>query len=179
MNNQGSLFLIIGLPGAGKSTLANYLSKKINAPILSTELFRSILFDTKNTNKDIDFSETELEIVYNSISYITAQLSHINNNLIVEGVFRNNNQRLYFLNNARNFKKIVKIFLFADEDKILFRLRTRKSINTSIAPAGPSTYLGLIKTFQKPDDTYQIFNTSNLSAEQIGNDILENIGFLN
>ena len=95
MNNQGFLFLIIGLPGTGKSTLANYLSQKMNASILSTELFRSFLFNKKGTNKDIDFSKTELEIVYNSISYIVAQLSHINNNLIVEGVFRNNSQRLY------------------------------------------------------------------------------------
>lgn len=177
MNNLGFLFLIIGLPGVGKSTLSNYLSKKINAPILSTELFRSILFNKKYTNKDVDFSRTELEIVYNSISYIAAQLSHINNNLIVEGVFRNNSQRLDLFNNARYFKKIIKIYLFADEDDILVRLRNRKSIDTNIAPAGPSTYLELTKTYQKPDNTYQIYSTSKLSAEQINNDILKKLEF--
>ena len=177
MNNLGFLFLIIGLPGVGKSTLSNCLSKKINAPILSTELFRSILFNKKYTNKDVDFSRTELEIVYNSISYIAAQLSHINNNLIVEGVFRNNSQRLDLFNNARYFKKIIKIYLFADEDDILVRLRNRKSIDTNIAPAGPSTYLELTKTYQKPDNTYQIYSTSKLSAEQINNDILKKLEF--
>ena len=118
-----------------------------------------------------------MEIVYNSISYIAAQLSHINNNLIVEGVFRNNSQRLDLFNNARYFKKIIKIYLFADEDDILVRLRNRKSIDTNIAPAGPSTYLELTKTYQKPDNTYQIYSTSKLSAEQINNDILKKLEF--
>lgn len=75
------LILICGLPGTGKSTVANALARKIGATVLRTDEIRKKLFEEPR------YSEEEKELVYRVIFLIAEHLLKNRCNVIIDGTF--------------------------------------------------------------------------------------------
>ncbi len=75
------LILICGLPGTGKSTVANALARKIGATVLRTDEIRKKLFEEPR------YSEEEKELVYRVIFLIAEHLLRNGCNVIIDGTF--------------------------------------------------------------------------------------------
>lgn len=75
------LILVCGLPGTGKSTLANNLARKINATVLRTDVIRKELF------KRPRYTEEEKKLIYDIVFLIAKYLLEKKNNVIIDGTF--------------------------------------------------------------------------------------------
>ncbi|MBS7654946.1 adenylyl-sulfate kinase [Candidatus Bathyarchaeota archaeon] len=98
---------ITGLPGSGKSTIANELSKKlkkekINFQLLSIEEARRFLTPTPS------YSEEERKIVYNALVFTTKLLTRNGINVIIDAT---GNRRSYRDNAREKIKKFMEIYV--------------------------------------------------------------------
>jgi tRNA uridine 5-carbamoylmethylation protein Kti12 len=75
------LILVSGLPSSGKSTIAEYLSRHLRAPLFTRDMFKEIMFDTFGWDKDqewldkIGFVATKTFFKLSNLSYVLADWS--------------------------------------------------------------------------------------------------------
>ena len=152
MNNF--LLLLIGLPGTGKSTIANALVKEFdNIVFLDTDQIRRKLFkhlydaDLQTWRVNI-YDENYKEVVYNAITYFTETLLTYGMSVIVEGVFGRKYRRETVINVAKKQKKPYIVVWCETPQKILeARLKERQSQKT-VSDANFNVYLKLKKNFE-------------------------------
>ncbi len=75
------LVLITGLPGTGKSTIANHLARRMDADLLRTDEIRKHLF------AEPTYSEEEKELVYKAMFLAARYLIKAGRGVIIEGTF--------------------------------------------------------------------------------------------
>ncbi|WP_050638674.1 MULTISPECIES: AAA family ATPase [Clostridia] len=83
------IIVISGLPGSGKSHLAEYIAEKLNLPMICKDSIKEILFDTigfRNREEKTKLNEASLQIMFS----ISKELLKTNQNLILENNFENN-----------------------------------------------------------------------------------------
>ena len=169
------VLLICGLPGTGKSTVANDLHAILGWPIVSTEVMRSRLFDRKAASQDVDFSDIELQVVYRAVAVVSEYLSSEGINVIVEGVFRSREQRNLVLDvAARLGLNVTKVVLRGNEREILSRLAKRQS-HANVAPAGPRAFRQIKRGFEPVQRDFLAYNTTREAMSEICLSILREI----
>jgi adenylate kinase len=126
--------IFLGLPGSGKGTQADLLSKELNIPSISTgELLRNEIKNNSDISRSIKIKmengeliedETVIKILKNNILNDSCK-----NGFILDGFPRNLNQAIKLENMLDEInKKINKVFNFiADEDVIIKRILGRYS----------------------------------------------------
>lgn len=60
--------LVTGIPAAGKSTMAKFLSKKLKLPVISKDTIKELLFDYigfQSREEKVLLGTTSMEIMYN------------------------------------------------------------------------------------------------------------------
>lgn len=169
------IILVIGLPGTGKTTLSRLLSNKLQIPLITTENIRNELFPEEvNYYRDYDFTQNQLDIVYQTVYLIAKYLSFTFYSYIIDGVYRSKTQRDPIKNIAttsnRNF---YGIHFICSEEEAIRRLKFRK-IEGNISPAGINTYYKIAKEYEKVDnDSFLIFDTTNKTPKTILTEIME------
>jgi hypothetical protein len=87
------LILVCGLPGTGKSTIANNLAKRLHATVLRTDVIRKELLEEPT------YTEEEKRLIYNVTFLIARYLLEAGCNVILDGTFyrRDLRQKVYAL----------------------------------------------------------------------------------
>ncbi len=169
------IVLIFGLPGSGKTTLAKEIAEYFKCPIVCTEEVRSYLYEEYNVPDDKDFSKEELVISYNTVQLLTKYIVENNMSIVIEGVFRTQNQRKKILDlaNSEN-EKIYSFYLNCEKNIILERLVRRKKGKT-VSPCGPITINEIERSFEIPSKNECIFISNNSSIETAKDIMIEEI----
>lgn len=116
------LVLITGLPGTGKSTVANHLSKRINASVLRTDEIRKRLFVKPK------YTDEEKEIVYKSLFLIAEKLLKVKSNVVIDGTFYKRSLRHRIYRTAASTRsRLIIVECVASVDAIERRMRRRKN----------------------------------------------------
>ncbi len=97
------LVLITGLPGTGKSTIANHLARRMDADLLRTDEIRKHLFEAPT------YSEEEKELVYKAMFLVARHLLAAGSSVIIEGTFyrRALRERVYRIADEAKNKMVI------------------------------------------------------------------------
>ena len=121
MNN---LIIISGDLAAGKSTLANALSKELNIPFITKDNLKEIACDVigyanREENRNLSITATE------SMIYFFKQVSMVGGDLIIEANFRNNEiERVKEIAEEKGYNVIL-IVLYGDVNLLYQRFLDR------------------------------------------------------
>lgn len=152
------LIVVCGLPGTGKSTIARYLSKKLDAIILSTDRIRKLII-----RKPV-YSEKEKEFVYEVMFLIADFLLKNNFKCILDGVFHKRKLRERAESLAYKYgKKFILIECTAEESVIKQRLSKARKFSE----ADFEVYKKLKEIFEPIQQEHIKVNTSRALDEII------------
>lgn len=142
MKSKTKLILVCGLPGTGKTTVAEAIAAKAKAYVLSTDVIRREVVDKP------DYSENEKEMVYNLVFGMAQQMLGSSKNVLVDGTFYRKELRDKVKKIAASMKsELVIVEVICDENAVRERLAKRcKGCCTSDADF--SVYLKLKKSFE-------------------------------
>lgn len=83
--------LVTGIPAAGKSTMAKFLSKELKLPVISKDTIKELLFDYigfQSREEKVRLGTTSMEIMYN----MAEQLMEVGQLFILENNFENSSK---------------------------------------------------------------------------------------
>jgi predicted kinase len=118
------IILFCGLPGVGKTTLANELAPLINAVVLSTDKIRKELISSNPT-----YSKEEKELIYNVMLLVARYLhDEADVNCILDATFNTEESRRKARKKLASVspEQIYIVECICPEDIVISRLRARK-----------------------------------------------------
>jgi predicted kinase len=180
------LIMLIGLPGSGKTTLAQKIVERYGCDFFSSEMVGAQIDRYQSVKEDRDFSEAKQEEIYEKLA-VDVFSSLQTHNAVVEGVFRSENQRGMIDAVYRRMKEIredltyLKFWITCDTQVAIERINRRKQQGT-ISPAGVNTFWTVNEEYEIPteDEGFVIVdNSASIEAafESISSCIDERIGF--
>lgn len=125
---KGWCIWITGLPGSGKSTVANLLLEKLNARNIHAQLVSVDMLRRSVTPKP-SYSEEERDIVYASLVFTAKLLAENGVNVIIDAT---GNRRRYRDSAREQIEKFVEVYLRCPLEECMKREKHRK--NTHLAP---------------------------------------------
>lgn len=153
------IHLVIGLPGAGKSTVEAYLSVILGALAYSTDHVCERLFPQRSTSDVVDFTPQELEIVYRALPLIlsAAKRARPDVHIVFSGSFRYSWQRQLMIDAAAAAGSVASVVLVeAPAGSIEERLRKR--CEETSQQGSVSGHLKVAAEFEYPADAFVINN---------------------
>ena len=110
---QPTLVLLLGVPGAGKSTFAKQLAAQLNAPRISADTVRKNMFDNPREH----MNGTDDLKVSNVMSYITHEILTAKQSVIYDGLIESYDKRqaLYVLARGTEAKCLLIELSVAEE----------------------------------------------------------------
>ena len=151
------LIVISGLPGTGKSTIADILSEKIRAPVLRTDEIRKKLIEKPT------YSEDERELVYRVMFIVAEYLVKQGVPCILDATFNKEERRRKVVELAeRNNVPIYFIECICDEEVVKERLKGDKRFSSD---ADWEVYLKLKREFEPIMQDHIIIDTTRGSVE--------------
>lgn len=148
------LVLITGLPGTGKSTVADHLAKRINAKVLRTDEIRKRLFAKPK------YTDEEKELVYRALFGIAERLLMLKHNVIIDGTFykRELRQQIYKIA-ALTKSKLIIVECTAPEEAIVKRMRRRLK-GRGLSDADYEVYTKIKKEYEPIESEHITLDTS-------------------
>lgn len=146
------LVVITGLPGSGKTTVADSLSKEINAIVLSTDKIR------KNMFKNPVYNENDKRVVYNELFSRAREYLSSGKNVILDGTFYTKSLRDKAKEvGASVSEKVIFIYCETPEQILKERITKRKD---KFSDADFSVYLKIKEVFEDFEEEVIIVDTS-------------------
>lgn len=105
---MSNLYLICGMSGAGKTTLAKKLEKSIPAVRLCGDELISVIIKNKDDKEELDRLRNPIEKV---MWDLTEKLLAASVNVILDNGFWSQEERLHYLRSAKQINSSVKVFL--------------------------------------------------------------------
>jgi adenylylsulfate kinase len=173
---KGWCIWITGLPGSGKSTVANLLLKKLKAKDIHAQLVSIDMLRRAVTPKS-SYSEGERDMVYAALVFTARLLVENGVNVVIDAT---GNRRRYRDEARRQIDKFIEVYLQCPLDLCMKREKHRK--NTHLAPkriykkglAGKSqTVPGVNVPYEAPEHPEVTINTGKQSPERSAQRILE------
>ncbi|HEX8762956.1 MAG TPA: AAA family ATPase [Candidatus Saccharimonadales bacterium] len=119
------VILILGLPGAGKTTLAKKLAQELNLPLVVKDDLKVILLDAYGW-KDRETSIQAGSVSYKLMDYVIIGQLKAGNSLIVESTFDPKYDDARFQSWQEKYGvRYVQIYCYADADTIRQRFKER------------------------------------------------------
>lgn len=146
------IIIICGLPGTGKTFLADTLSKQINAVVLSTDKIRKeLLYKPK-------YTLWERSLIYDVMFLLAKYLNSAGINCILDGTFNQQRSRDEVIKKLNLKKKDLFIIeCTCPENIIMSRLRDRKN---DFSDANASIYFKMKKIYEKVVENHLTIDTS-------------------
>lgn len=161
-----TLILVIGLPGTGKTVLANELSSFLpDKPVhLSTDSIRRNVFNFSQHQYakfgENYYSSQNRQLVYNVLRLIVEILIKQQLSVIVDGTFNSQATRKMFYNECNQFNcNLVVIETICSEETAKDRIFSRKTKGKDISDADFAIYLEMKKRFEPIKKNHLIVNT--------------------
>lgn len=146
------LVVITGLPGSGKTTIADSLSKEIDAIVLSTDKIR------KNMFKNPVYNENDKRVVYNELFSRAREYLSSGKNVILDGTFYTKSLRDKAKEvGASVSEKVIFIYCETPEQILKERITKRKD---KFSDADFSVYLKIKEVFEDFEEEVIIVDTS-------------------
>ncbi|NYT04232.1 MAG: ATP-binding protein [Candidatus Methanofastidiosa archaeon] len=150
------LIVITGLPGTGKTTIAEELAKKIDAIVLSTDKIRKTIFE-----KPV-YNEEDKRIVYNELFSQTSKSLSKGKNVILDGTFYTKALRKRAKEVGELFGKNV-YFVYCETPEEILKERIENRLD-KYSDADYSVYIKMKKIFEKfEEEVIKIDTSQNLS----------------
>lgn len=147
------LIVVTGLPGTGKTTIAEALAKEADAVVFSTDKIRKMIFE-----KPI-YDEEDKRIVYNTLFSQTKKYLTVGKNVILDGTFYTKVLRERAKEVGKSFSEKV-FFVYCDTPEELLKERIDKR-KDEFSDADYSVYLKMKKIFEEFEGDVIIIDTSN------------------
>jgi predicted kinase len=147
------LIVITGLPGTGKTTIAEELAKEIDAIVFSTDKIRKKIFQ-----KPV-YNEEDKKIVYNQLFLETNKYLAKGKNVILDGTFYTKSLRQRAKEVGKSLSNNV-YFIYCEtpEEILKKRIENRKD---KYSDADYGVYLKMKKIFEEFEDDFIKIDTSN------------------
>jgi adenylylsulfate kinase len=176
--NEGLVIWITGLPGSGKSTIANAL-KKLNPEFIILNMDEMRRFVTPRPT----YSEVERDIVYRAIVYLSKILSDIGSNVIIDAT---GNLRKWRTLARKKIKRYIEVYLrcplsicIEREEKRIKKYGAPKNIYKKASKGWPIP--GISAPYEEPINPEIVIDTAKLSIKEsaeIINDRIKEINLL-
>jgi predicted kinase len=152
--DKPTVIFVLGLPGSGKTTVAAKLADIHGFPLVTTEVIGAQLLSVGQEDEDRDYSSEETQRIYNMMYLMTDLLLSSGSGVVVDGVFRNNEQRDRIFEIAGKYNATVKGYeVSCAEEVLLKRIRARK-LKGTVSPAGEAGYRKIASEFEPVDDRF-------------------------
>ena len=147
------LVVVAGLPGVGKTTIAEALAKEIDAVVFSTDKIRKMIFE-----KPI-YNEEDKRVVYTELFSQAGKYLAKGKNVILDGTFYTKILRKRAKEIGKSLNKNV-YFVYCDtpEDLLKERINERKD---KYSDADYGVYLKMKKIFEQFEEDFIFIDTSN------------------
>lgn len=156
----------MGISGSGKSVASKYISKKLNAEVINTDVLHSLLFPNGERTETGDFTPEQLAEIYRCLRPLAYYLSKIapDKHIIFEGNFRFKKQRDFITEMMEAEELPYKIlFIELSSDEIAEQRITNRHLNEG-APDTYEDYLKIKKVYERPEHAYIIDNSDDLNS---------------
>lgn len=147
------LIIITGLPGTGKTTVAEALAKEIGATVLSTDKIRKMIFE-----KPV-YNEEDKRVVYGELFSQARKNLALDKNVILDGTFYTKILRNRAKEIGKSLKKKV-YFVYCDTPEDLLKERINKRMD-KYSDANYEVYLKMKKIFEQFEEDFIFIDTSN------------------
>ncbi len=169
--NSPTLYLLLGLPGAGKTTAAKEISKLTGAVHLSSDNVRLDLFSSP------DFSKKEHDILYKSLDKMCEQLLNAGQSVIYDANLNRyiHRQEKYVL--AKKVGAISRLVWIDIHRNTAKQRRIDEKRHHSLVPAHETPqamFERIAEIFEAPqnDETYTILDGTKITADYIKSKLL-------
>ncbi len=172
---KGWCVWVTGLPGSGKSTVANLLLEKLRAQNVHTQIV-SIDVIRQYATPQPTYSEEERATAYGALVFTAKMLTENGVNVIIDAT----GNRRHFRDQARQaIPRFIEAYLDCSLEVCMHREEKRK--DTHLAPTGiykkaeegeAPTVPGIGVPYEEPEDPEVKVDTSRLSAEECAERIL-------
>lgn len=150
------LIVITGLPGTGKTTIAEELAKDIDAVVLSTDKIRKTIFE-----KPV-YNEEDKRIVYGELFSQTSKNLSKDKNVILDGTFYTKALRKRAKEVGELFGKNV-YFVYCETPEEILKERIENRMD-KYSDADYNVYLKMKKIFEEfEEEVIKIDTSHNLS----------------
>jgi len=157
--NNPKIVILMGLPGSGKSYVADYLNKNLGFTVLSGENISNALF--KNDQN------TDYNLVYKTLRQLAKKLLKEKYSIVIDGTnLKYSFRKQIYDELCQNIKPIL-IYLLVDDEIALKRINNRgedKSNSQNIkSSCSPETFIKFKNEIEVPkdnEDSYQIKSDS-------------------
>lgn len=152
------ILLIGGLMGAGKSTLADYLSKLTHARVLRSDILRKSIYGSDDNDKSLSFGEDKYSAEATTHTYLAlaqcaqGELIH-SRSVIVDASFTAADHRRAFVELGRQANlPVLMLWCTLDREKALERLNQRQAQGTDVSDGRAELYDAQREKAQTPND---------------------------
>lgn len=162
------LYLMLGYPGAGKTTVAEFISQITGAVHLNSDQFRIHMF-----KKPLEISETEHENMYRMLDHITEQTLKSGKSVIYDAnLNRYQHRKEKYDICERSGAQTKLIWVKTDEDEARKRATIEAGEHPGHRPFGnmdTATFARLIDQIEKPKENEKaiIINGNELTKQNI------------
>ncbi|HEX5456453.1 MAG TPA: ATP-binding protein [Candidatus Saccharimonadales bacterium] len=172
--SKPTLYLMLGYPGAGKTTVSELISKVTGAVHLNSDQFRLHMF-----KEPLGISETEHEYMYKMLDHITEQTLKSGKSVIYDANLNRHAHRQEKYDICKRTGAAAKlIWVKTDADEARKRATVEAAEHPEHRPFGnmdPDTFDRLVNQMEPPRDneTVIIVDGSRISEESIKNAITQ------
>lgn len=129
-NSQSLVILILGLPGAGKTTLGKKIADELHLPFISKDGIKVRLFDVYGW-KDREASKQAGSAAYKLMDYFIEEQIRHGNSLILESTFNPAYDNARFQVWQKEYGvRYVQLYCYADADVVRQRFAERAKTDT-------------------------------------------------
>ncbi|MEI7425952.1 MAG: AAA family ATPase [Candidatus Moraniibacteriota bacterium] len=126
MHKKSLLIIISGLPAAGKTTLAEKISKKFNIPVVSCDQIKELIFDRVGRWDDTDIFDGVSNASYDLIYRIAENIMQVGGACILEAFFLSQLADLRISNIQKKYNcEVLQIYLESDIETLESRYKER------------------------------------------------------
>ncbi len=155
------LVLLTGLPGTGKSTIANRLARRIGASVLRTDEVRKRILDAPT------YSEEEKELVYKATFLISEHLLRAKRNVIIDGTFYKRALRKRIYRIAAETRSDMTIVECTAPEWVIQRRMKRREKRRGLSDADYGVYKKITAQYEPIEEHHIVLDTGKPLADNL------------